>query len=144
MGYVLKALLCSLLLAGSLTVSAQQRPVSGVVTDLRGPVPGVSVMLEGTSRGTTTDAQGKYEINAPADGTLNFVFMGYQSVQVPIAGKTTIDVILEEDTQNLDEIVVVGYGVQRKRDVTGSISSLRGEDLTAIPATNALQAMKSS
>lgn len=141
-GRLAKAALCSLLLTGALTVSAQQSQVSGTVSDSRGPVVGANVIVEGTTLGTTTDAQGRYSINAPANGTLTFSFLGYQSAQIPIAGKTTLDVVLEEDSQNLDEIVIVGYGIQRKRDVTGSIASLRGGDLTATPASNALQSLQ--
>lgn len=135
-------LLCFLMSFSSLSLQAQQKQVTGVVSDQRGPVAGVSVMVAGTTRGTTTDGQGKYSISAPSNGTLIFAFMGYAQQEIPVGDKTLIDVTLVEDAQTLDEVVVVGYGVQRKRDVTGSIASLKADDIMAVPSTNALQSLQ--
>ena len=131
-------MLCCVLAAG------QPRTVQGVVTGVSGdPIPGDSVMGEGTTTGQVTDAAGKYSLRIPSpDATLNFECLGYISQKIPVEGHATVNVTLQEEAQNLDEIVVVGYGIQRKRDVTGAITSLKPDEITARPADNALQALQ--
>lgn len=113
-----------------LTGSAQTvGTVSGVVTDASGPVAGVAVIVKGTATGTSTDMNGAYTIRASRSDVLVFSFLGYKTQEVAIHNRMEIDVLLESDSQLVDEVVVVGYGVQKKSLVTGAISSVKGTDL---------------
>lgn len=138
----------SLLLSLTFLVSlgAQAQSVRGQVTDETGAgMPGVNVILKNTSTGTTTDVNGDYAINLPDDGsekTLVFSFIGYTSVEEVVGGRTVISVSMSPSIQALSEIVVVGYGVQRKSDVTGSLVSVDGKDLREVPAANLQQALQ--
>lgn len=118
--------------------------VKGNVTDANGQLlPGVNVVIKGTTMGTVTDASGTYTIDVPdQNGVLIFSFIGYARKEVPIQGRAIIDVSLLEDVKSLEEVVVVGYGTQKKSDLTGSVSSVSEEALTAFPATNAVQALQ--
>lgn len=108
---------------------AQNVSVSGTVSDAGGmPLPGVAVMVQGTTMGTVTDYDGKYSISVDRNGRLVFSFIGFESDTVDVAGRTVIDVRLYEDMQNLSDVVVVGYGTQRKKDLTGSITSVSSDD----------------
>ncbi|MGW8317254.1 MAG: SusC/RagA family TonB-linked outer membrane protein, partial [Bacteroidales bacterium] len=110
---------------------AQQITVSGTVTDGAGMIlPGVNVIVEGTTTGVITDVNGHYEITVPsADAHLRYSYVGHVTQDIPIAGQTTIDVILLEATEELDEVVVTGYGVQKKSNVTGAIASVDRDEL---------------
>ena len=121
-----------------------QNKVSGTVVDVQGePVIGASVVIKGTSNGTVTDFDGKYVINnAPAKGDLVFSYVGYRTQTISLAGKTQINVTLEEDKQLLDEVVVIGYGVQRKSDVTGALTRVGEKELNSRPVSNAFEAMQ--
>ena len=101
----------------------QQPSISGTVTDEKGnPVPGVTVMVKGTNIGALSDLSGKYILNnVPPDATLSFSFVGMISQDIPAEGRMLIDVIMKEDVIGLEEIVVVGYGTQKKATLTGSI-----------------------
>ncbi|WP_373058017.1 SusC/RagA family TonB-linked outer membrane protein [Zunongwangia sp. H14] len=139
----LKKLSFLFLLLFTTALSAQEVTVSGTVSDAMGPLPGVSVILEGTNRGVVTDFNGNYSITAvPSTGTLRFSFVGFKTLDVPVEGRSTIDVTMEEDTESLDEIVVVGYGTQRRSDVTGSIVSTSSEELREVPAANIQQQLQ--
>jgi TonB-dependent starch-binding outer membrane protein SusC len=108
---------------------AQTHPVTGTVIDQTGKgVPGVTVTVRGTSLSTQTDAAGAYRINASDSATLVFSSIGFDRREEPIAGKTTIDVTLTASSGNLSEVVVIGYGTARRRDVTGSIASIKAKD----------------
>ena len=112
--------------------------VKGKVTDNSGnALPGVTVMLKGSKNiGTITDVEGNYRLNVPdgqEDGTLVFSFVGFSPEEVPIKNQTTIDVTLTEDIKSLKEVVVVGYGEQEKKTITGSVSTVEGEELTEVP-----------
>lgn len=121
-------LIMAVLGSGALAL-AQNRQVSGTVTGPDGsPIAGATVFVEGTSTGTTTNADGKFSFSAPADGTLNVSFIGYASQKVAIAGKTQFSITLHEDTHAIDDVVVTGYGVQRKASFTGA-ASIIGEDV---------------
>lgn len=109
---------------------AQEKTVSGTVTsDAEGALPGVNVLVKGTSTGTVTDLDGNYRLNVPeGSNTLVFSSIGYANQEVEIGSQTTIDVTMVEDVQALQEIVVVGYGTQEARDATGAVSSVKSED----------------
>lgn len=112
-------------------VEAQDITVTGKVADEDGmPLPGVFVLLDGSSIGTSTDSSGKYSIKAPADASLTFTCIGFKEQTVQIKGRTLVDVVLKEDSQMLEETVVVGYGTQKSKDLTAPIASIRGDDLT--------------
>lgn len=133
-----------LLLLFSVTVSlAQESQVNGTVVDETGtPIPGVSVLLQGTTRGTTTDLDGKYTIEAPSSGVLIFSFIGYTPVEETVGNRSIIDVRLEPDLSDLEEVVVVGYGTQKKSQLTGAISSVGNKEIQELPITDARQALQ--
>lgn len=98
-----------------LGAKAQQVPVTGTITDTAGePLPGVTVIVSGTANGTASDLDGNYSIAAPAQGTLQFSYIGYKTQSVQINGRTNINVTMQEDSDMLDELVVVGYGQMKK------------------------------
>ncbi len=103
---------------------------------------GVAVSVKGAIGGVITDIFGNYNIQAPADGILTFTYVGYTPQEVAIKGRTTIDVYMQPLSNDLDELVVIGYGVQRKSDITGSISSVDGKALNDVPVASALQALQ--
>ena len=108
-------------------------------------MPGVNVIVKGTSIGTTTDAEGAYRLSVTTEqaaGTLVFSFIGYTPQEQPINNRSSINISMVADISELTEVVVVGYGTQEKRDVTSSISSVTGEAITKIPTNNAMDAMK--
>jgi TonB-linked SusC/RagA family outer membrane protein len=125
---------------------AQNRPVSGTVTagDDASKLPGVSVLVKGTSNGTVTNANGAYTINAPENATLVFSYVGYASQELPVNNRQTINVILNSDAQSLQQVnvVAVGYGTARRQDLTGSISSVTSEQLAKVPVTTTDQALQ--
>jgi TonB-linked SusC/RagA family outer membrane protein len=122
----------------------QERRVSGTVTDQEGvALPGVSIVVKGTTNGTTSDLNGNYVVNnVPGDGTLIFSFIGMISQEITVSGKQQIDVVLEEDAIGLEEVVAVGYGVQRKSDLTGAISTVKSDELLKRPILRLEQALQ--
>lgn len=132
------------LIAGALAL-AQTVQISGTVTSSEDglPLPGVAVTVRGTTLGVSTNASGLYVISVPVTATtLSFQFIGYKTLEVPIAGQTTINVKLEQDLFAVDEVVVVAYGVQQRRDVSGSISSVRGDNIRLMPVQSFDQALQ--
>ncbi len=121
-----------------------EKTVSGIVNDGNGVgLPGVSVALKSTTRGTLTDNNGKYSINVPDQNSiLAFTFVGYLPEEKNVGNLSTINIVLREDTKALDEVVVVGYGTQKKSDVTGSVASVSRERLEQLPNTNIAQALQ--
>ncbi|AYN66335.1 TonB-dependent receptor [Euzebyella marina] len=121
-----------------------QTTVSGVVSDESGvPLPGASIVVAGTTNGTQTDFDGNYTISdVPPNGNLTVSYIGYLTQQVPVNSRTTINVTLAEDLQTLDEVVVVGYGTQSRAEVTGAITTVGSEELTALPVATADQALQ--
>jgi TonB-linked SusC/RagA family outer membrane protein len=116
--------------------------ISGTVLDESSePAVGVSVVVKGTTTGAVTDVNGGYDIQAPADGVLRFSFVGMADVEEPINGRGRIDVTLANAANNLDEVVVIGYGTVRKRDLTGAVSSVGGKDVAAVPVSSAAEAI---
>ncbi len=122
---------------------AQTLIVTCTVKDNKGePLPGVNIVLEGTTQGTVTDIDGKYTIEAPSTGSLIYNFIGFTPVTVAINGRRVVDVNLQPSDISLEEIVVVGYGTQRREAVTGSVASVRGEIMREVPAANITQALQ--
>jgi len=139
------ALLLLLICAGWNTAHAQNFEVRGTVTDQSdgSPLPGVNILIKGTSRGTSTNTDGQYNLQArSAQDTLVYSYIGYQTQEVPINGRHTIDIKLQTQTLSGQELVVVGYGTQSRRDVTGSISSVNGEDISQIPSPSVTDALQ--
>lgn len=117
------------------SMSIAQIDVAGSVKDLAGnALPGVNVLVKNTSQGTVTDTDGNYRITLPSDGTLLFSFIGYKTQEVIINGRSRVDVQLEDDVTSLEEIVVVGYGVQKKSVATASVSKVDSKDLEGFSA----------
>ncbi|RZK30093.1 MAG: TonB-dependent receptor, partial [Hymenobacter sp.] len=118
--------------------------IKGKVTDGSDklPLPGASVTISGGTSGVSTDGEGNYAINAPANATLIFTFVGYTVQQVPVNNRTTINVVLQSAAQSLEQVVVVGYGTQKRKDLTGSISSVNGDEIAKLPSTNPIAALQ--
>jgi len=125
-------------------VMAQTVRISGTVTDAIGPVIGASVIESGTNNGAITDLDGNFVLNVRPGATIEISSIGYKTQVIPIGTRTTFAVMLEDDTELLEEVVVVGYGVQKKKLVTGSTVQVKGDDLVKINSTNALGAMQAS
>lgn len=124
--------------------SADEQLVTGLVSDETGAgLPGVSVVVKGTQRGTTTDATGQYKLSVP-DGavTLVFSFVGYVSQEVAVGNRQAVNVTLQVDNKTLSEVVVVGYGTKKREDVTGAIAQVSGDALTSRPVTKLGQALQ--
>lgn len=122
---------------------AQTITVKGVVKDPNGEaLMGVNVREVGTSNGAITDVSGKYEFKAHANSNLNFSYVGYQTTIISVNGKPIINVVLKDKDKSLNEVVVIGYGNQRKEAVTGSVVSLKGDALREVPASNITQALQ--
>ena len=129
----------------ALSASAQNRTVTGTVTDGENgdPVPFASIVVKGTSNWTTTDLDGKYAVSAPANGVLSVEIIGYVSQEVSIGARTVVDIVLDPDLDQLDESVVIGYGVQQKKLLTGSTVQVKGDDLAKLNTASALGALQS-
>lgn len=120
-----------------------QTTVTGTVNDGTGnALPGVTVQLKGTTVATTTSGNGTFQINAPSTGTITFSMIGYGTQEVNINNRTSLFVILESESELVEEVVVVGYNVVKKSDLTGSVVSVSSEDITAMPVQNPLQALQ--
>lgn len=128
-----------------ITAYGAEKIVGGTVTSAEdnGPLPGVNVLVKGTTQGTTTDANGKYSIIVPDENSiLVFSFIGYTPQEVPVGSQSTINVSLVSDIQQLSEVVVVGYGTQKRSDVTGSVVSVPKDRLSNLPVTNLMHALQ--
>lgn len=124
-------------------MNAQNITVTGTVTDEQGlSVPGAFVLEQGTTNGTSTDIDGNYSIDVPADAVLSFSYMGYNQQDVPVNGRARIDISLVPDTQYLEEVVVVGYGVQKSKDLTAPIETVKGSELSSQIASNPMAALQ--
>ena len=137
MNNLFRMLILSLFVLCTTVVFAQQKPIKGTVVDATGePLIGVNVSVKGTAIGIITDIDGKYTLEVPTNATLVFSYIGYRTQELSVGNQTTINITMQEDTQNIDEVVVVGYGVQKKETVTGSVSTLKGDDLVKSPVAN--------
>ena len=121
---------------------AQNQQVSGTVTDAAGaPVAGATVMVDGTTVGTTTSADGAYSISVPREGVLLVTFIGYEPQRIAVAGKTRVNVVMKEDTQAIDDVIVVAYGTAKKEAFTGSASVMKAEDIGKRQVSNISNAL---
>lgn len=125
------------------TVMAQVE-LKGTVTDAanQDPIPGVSIKVVGTDRGTVTDLDGNYNLNVDANATLQFSFIGFKTQEVSVNGRSTINIQLEEDIEALQEVVVVGYGAIKKSDLTGSVTSIKSDEMIKAPAADPMQSLQ--
>ncbi|MBT1686904.1 SusC/RagA family TonB-linked outer membrane protein [Dawidia soli] len=131
------------LLAGLTTAYAQKQVITGTITDETGtPLPGVNILVKGTAYGTTAGVDGAFTLEAAPTDVLVISFIGYKTTEVPVGNQTKIAVTLAEDMATLDEIVVVGYGEQKKALNTGANLRVKGDDLQKMSTTNALQALQ--
>ena len=121
---------------------AQNIRVSGTVKDDSGnPLPGAAVFVQGTTQGAVTNFEGEYSLSAPAKGSLTVSIIGYKEQTVPVNGRASIDFVMVEDAQVLEDVVVVAYGTQKREAVTGSVSSVKGETLASAPVTSVENAL---
>ena len=121
----------------------QANKVTGIVKDANGePVIGANVMVKGQSIGTITDIDGRFVLDAPKDAVLQITYIGYVSQEVKVSGKKEINVVLKEDTETLDEVVVIGYGTAKKSDLTGATTQIKPEALTSSVVGNALESLQ--
>ena len=112
---------------------AQGKQITGVIKDGTGePMIGVNVLVKGTTNGTLTDLDGRFSLDVPNDAVLEVSYIGYSSQIIKVGGQNSLDITLMEDTQALDEVVVVGYGVQKRASVTGSVASLQSKDIATV------------
>ena len=141
---MLKKLLFTLSVTLSLCLAsfAQQVQVTGTVKDNAGnPVAGATILVEGTTNGTTSNVDGSYSISAASDATLLVSFIGYQSQKHAIAGKTRIDIVLKEDSQAIDDVIVVAFGTAKKEAFTGSAAVIKSDDIAKSQQSNVAQAL---
>ena len=121
-------ILCMLL---STLTFAQQRELTGTVKDNKGePLPGVSILVKSTNTGTATDMDGKYSLSVSGGDVLVFSFIGYKAQTISIADQKVLDVVLEDDVEQLQEVVVIGYGSVKKNDATGSVTAMKPDELS--------------
>lgn len=117
--------------------------ITGKVTDKNGePIIGANVLVKGTTNGTVTDVDGNYTLDVPQNSVLQISYIGYLTQELPVSNKTVITVRLTEDTQSLDEVVVVGYGTQKKGEIASAISSVKSDNFVKIPTTDAAQLIR--
>ena len=140
----MRAFLLSLLAVISLSVSAQNVTVKGTVTDKTGEtVIGASVVQKGnTSNGTITDIDGNFSLSVPSNATLVISYVGMTTQEIAVKGQKTINVVLADDAQALEEVVVIGYGTAKKKDLTGSVATVNSETLAAVPVASATEALQ--
>ncbi|WP_321289553.1 TonB-dependent receptor [uncultured Sunxiuqinia sp.] len=129
---------------GNTLFTNQSKSISGKVSDSSGAsLPGVTVVVKGTTRGTITDVDGRYSLSdVPNDGTLQFSFVGMKMQEVPVSGKSFIDVIMEEESIGLDEVIAIGYGTMKKSDLTGSVGSVKSENLVSKGSTSVMEGLQ--
>lgn len=121
----------------------QTKLVRGTVVDKQGePIIGASISAKGTTNGTITDINGEFSLNVPSNSTLVISYLGYLTQEILVGNNTTFNIALVEDTKTLDEVVVIGYGTSRKKDITGSVSSVKADDLNTIASPNVTQMLQ--
>ena len=135
-------LLFSFLFTGILY--SQERTITGTITDKTGaPLLGVSVAIKGTTAGTITDVDGNYSLKIPGnDAVLVATYVGYADQQVTVGDRSVVNIVMEESITELDQVVVIGYGTQKKSDLTGSVASISSEDMQAVPVARVDEALE--
>ncbi|WP_262489984.1 SusC/RagA family TonB-linked outer membrane protein [Hymenobacter sp. AT01-02] len=135
-------LLAPLLACVAAPAWAQQRRVQGVVKSDKGePLPGVTVVVKGTTAGASTDVEGRFDLPVPENATLRFSYIGFLPYEVAVGSNTSLNVTLREDSKTLDDVVVIGYQAVQRRDVTGSVSSVSAQQIKDIPVNSAAEAL---
>ena len=138
-------LLCLFVSSSNYVFAQSNWQVKGTVVDVgsKTSLPGVNVFVKGTTIGAITDDEGNYQLEVPSsESIIVFSFIGFISQEIQLHGRVELDVMLEEDDQLLNEVVAIGYGAIKKRDVTASISSIRSDDIANIPSSSPLESMK--
>ena len=125
-------ILAIIFLASSHAFAFQKKPVSGTIVDVqtKEPLSGASVQIKNSTIGTTTDAGGRFALDVDPGATLIFSYSGYGTQEIDVRNQSSLSILLSKGAGNLDEVVVVGYGTQRKREVTGAVASVKSEDFT--------------
>lgn len=125
-------------------IQQEQKQVSGAIADQQGnPIAGANVLVVGTMNGTVTDADGRFELSIEKnDAVLEIRYIGYITERIPVKGKTSINILLKEDFQQLDDVVVVGYGIQKKANLTGAVDAVKGEKLSARTVASTSQSLQ--
>ena len=143
-GYFLRFVFCLVLTAAASLAQAQNRnQVSGKVTDKAGePLIGATVVVVGTTTGATTGADGRFTIGVPAGGELKISYIGYVEQTVKVSAQSVLDIVLEEDSQMLKDVVVIGYGTVKKTDLTGSVANVKMSDIKDVPVVSVDQALQ--
>ena len=148
MGKIIRRTICFVLgLCLCIPLHAQSRRISGRVTEKNTagqeiPIVGASVLVKGTARGTSTDAQGRYTIDAAASETLQFRFLGYADRETVVGNRTVIDMTMMPESQMIEDLIVVGYGTQRKSDIASSITTVNTEDMKIFPSATAAEMLR--
>ncbi len=143
LGIIQRLCFIALFVALAMNAFAQNKTVKGTVNDNMGPVIGASVLVKGTTNGVITDLDGNFTLSdVPQNGTLQISYVGYKTQDVSVAGKSVLSILLQEDTEMLEEVVVVGYGVQKKSDVTGALTRVGEKELNTKPVSNAFEALQ--
>ena len=140
-----KLMLCLCLLLAATTMFAQNLTVTGVVTEKATGYPaiGVSVLVKGTTNGTITSMDGDYTLsNVPKNATLVFSYVGMTTQEVPVNGQTVVNVLMSEDTQNLEEVVVIGYGTSKAKDLTAPIAVIKADEITKHATSSPMSALQ--
>lgn len=139
----LKWLFAVLFFLSTTMLYAQTKQISGVIIDeLKEPIIGANVTIKGTTKGTITDLDGRFTLEVSPSNLLEISYIGYVTQTVPVQGKSEFTITIKEDTQLIEEVVVVGYGVQKKSDVTGAMARVSAEELNVKPVANAFEAMQ--
>ena len=125
-------------------VQQSTKKITGTVSDAQGPVIGASIVEKGTTNGTVTDLDGNFTLNVKPGATLVISYIGYTTQEIATGSQSSFNVTLQEDNTALEEVVVVGYGVQKKKLLTGATVQVKGDDIAKLNTTNALEAMQSS
>lgn len=140
--FTLKMVSVAALLVLGLSEAVAQTRITGVVSDSNGALIGANVVVKGTAVGTTTNTKGEYALEAGSDQTLVFSYLGYIEQEVKIGNRTRIDIVLQEDSQQLEALVVVGYGMQRRQDVTGAVASVKMADMKYTPGADPVDLLR--
>ena len=127
-----------------ITLYAQDRTITGTVTSMEDglPIPSANVLIKGTSTGTSTDFDGNYTISAKQGDVIEFSYIGFKTVEITVANQNTLNIALETQVSDLEEVVIIGYGSQKKSDLTGAITTVDSEVIEKTPNSNVMQSLQ--